>query len=391
MFPVHYSLQLVEGLGSTHDDAVWRVIISRLVVKLLQAQSEHLYSDGNIYDALHKVYTELDPSETHRRSIVEQLLFEGWACGGSHSALSSRAANPGAAVTDCINCTHQHYQANLNSSQAKKVFEELQFLRGQLTREEQAFEHMVTNSAYVSSPQAMHSARYSGRYMDANQIRTQLPNYLANALSPGNQGQIPVAESDLTPSAPSWLPQALGGRLVGGFYEDMRVNLSLDSTAKKFLQHCSNRELRRTVWSALVQRAATHSFGGATGQHASNEQRIENLRNVRGQVAKQLGFPDWLHAVWHRNLPGARGPESPTQLVDDVLEPMRKQLLPVGMIEWKVLNEWAAPYLRIPSEYRNLNPRPIKSIFGSSQAASQPSVRHFLRLHSTSLFTQRSL
>ncbi len=101
----------------------------------------------------------------------------------------------------------------------------------------------------------------------------------------------------------------------------------------------------------MVQRAGVRTFCGTSGQHASNDERIEQLRRLRSQVANDLGKEDWISLVWQRTAPGGRGPKSPDALVDDVLEPMRKKLVPIGKLEWKILNEWAAPHLRISREY----------------------------------------
>lgn len=96
-----------------------------------------------------------------------------------------------------------------------------------------------------------------------------------------------------------------------------------------------------------MQRASQRTFGGSSGQHASNDGRIEQLRRLRAQVASTMGAPDWLSLVWRRTAASGRGPSSPDTLVDKVLEPIRKKLFPLGKIEWRILNEWAEPHLRI--------------------------------------------
>lgn len=102
------------------------------------------------------------------------------------------------------------------------------------------------------------------------------------------------------------------------------------------------------VWQAIVQRASQRIFGGASGQHASNDNRIDHIRRLRAQVATTMGAPDWLSLVWRRTASSGRGPASPDALVNDFLEPIRRELLPLGAIEWRILNEWSEPHLRIP-------------------------------------------
>nr|VZI43439.1 unnamed protein product [Spirometra erinaceieuropaei] len=349
IFPLQYSMQLLGGFGIIQDNSIWRLIGGRLLSKVLQAQCEHFYSDAAIYEALHKILLNLNDPDGSRKGILQQFLAESWACGAGLSTVASGKTDPPpSGLTECASCPVSHFPHNLSARQAQKRLSELQYLRAELTRIEREFELMVASSAFVSLPQTQLGARLTGRYQNSQSIDTQLPEYLANALSPEDQGQVPVAESDLAASAPPWLSRALGGRLEGGYVTGMRVNLGIDRTALIFLRHCSNREIRRTVWRALVQRASTRNFGGASGQHAANDERIQNIRKLRSQVAEQFNVPDWLSLVWHRSSPGGRGPESPEKLVKEVLEPLRKKLLPLGKLEWVVLSEWAPPYLRIP-------------------------------------------
>lgn len=67
VFPVQHSIRLVEGLNPTNGDPSRRMIIGRLVIKFLRAQSEHLYCNADIYGALHKVLVQLDPKDELKR------------------------------------------------------------------------------------------------------------------------------------------------------------------------------------------------------------------------------------------------------------------------------------------------------------------------------------
>ncbi|VDM33936.1 unnamed protein product [Hydatigera taeniaeformis] len=341
VFPVQHSLQLVESLGATNNNPAWRLILSRLVTKLLRAQSEHLYSNAEIYGALHKVLLQLDPQDELKRGVVEQLLDEGWSNGAALASTAAGKAEP------CSSCSTPHFPHKNGKDNCRKSLSQLSYLRSELTKTENMFEQMVTNSAYVSTPETISQASITGRYDNARRIGAHLPGFLTNVLVPNSPGYIPVAESDLSPSAPYWFPYALGGKQEGGYFKDMRVNLSIDKSANMFLCHCSNRELRQVVWRALVQRASQRTFGGSSGQHASNDGRIEQMRRLRAQVASTMGAPDWLSLVWRRTATSGRGPSSPDALVDEVLEPIRKKLFSLGKIEWRILNEWAEPHLRI--------------------------------------------
>lgn len=73
IFPAQSSLQLVESLSATNNDPAWRLVVSRLATKFLRAQSEHLYSNAEIYGALHKVLLQLDPQDKLRRGTFATL------------------------------------------------------------------------------------------------------------------------------------------------------------------------------------------------------------------------------------------------------------------------------------------------------------------------------
>ncbi|KAM7543044.1 hypothetical protein Aperf_G00000015183 [Anoplocephala perfoliata] len=340
IFPVHNTINIIDCLSSTRNDPAWRIVISRLVTKILQTQSEHLYSNADIYCALHKILVQLDPAEKLKRGIIEQLLAECWSNGASLAAVCSGKAD------SCKSCDASHFPHRGGKDACQKDLNLLFYFRSELIKAEVIFEHMVVRSAFVSSPESRSQASITGRYDSATKIDAQMPSYLSNVFSAKSPGYIPVAESDLSASAPSWFPHALGGKEEGGYIKGMRVNLGMDRAAQLFLCHCSNRELRRVVWQAIVQRASQRVFGGSSGQHASNDNRIDHIRRLRSKVATTMGAPDWISLMWRRS--AGRGPTSPDALVDDFLEPIRKRLLPLGEIEWRVLNEWSGPHLRIP-------------------------------------------
>ncbi|VUZ45109.1 unnamed protein product [Hymenolepis diminuta] len=343
IFPVHYSFRMLQCLISTRNDPSIQMVYGRLYSKIIRAQCEHLYGNGDIYCALHKILLQLDPSETLKRGVIEQLLSECWANGAALVVAASDKCE------SCKSCSVCHFPHKGSKEACQKDLSQLFFLRSELMLEESTFDRVVTTSAYVSSPESMSQAAATGRFDSATKIGAAIPNYLANIRNATSSGYIPVAESDLSASAPNWFPYALGGKEEGGYIKGMRVNLGIDRAVQEFLRHCSNRELRRVAWHALVQRACQRVFGGSSGQHAANDNRIDRMRRLRSQVATVMGAKDWLSLVWRRSANSGRGPSNPDSLVDDYLEPLRKRLLPLGTIEWTILNEWAESHLRITS------------------------------------------
>ncbi|TPP59054.1 Subfamily M3A non-peptidase ue [Fasciola gigantica] len=190
---------------------------------------------------------------------------------------------------------------------------------------------MVFAASSVTGPLALRS-RLTGRAHDPSDLKVMT-----------GAANIPVAESDLAPSTPSWLPSALGGRVSGGHVADMRISLSSDSVVRAVLKHCSTRQVRHVVWHGWVQRSSLRSFGGATGQHASNDGRIQNIRRARHRLANLLGCKDWLEVVWR----GTHCCSSPSAeaLIQNYLEPLRTTLRPMGKQELQLLNEWASSNL----------------------------------------------
>lgn len=104
-------------------------------------------------------------------------------------------------------------------------------VRRHLSHEEEQFQAMVFACSSVTGPLVLRS-RFSGRTPDPSDLTVMT-----------GAANIPIAESDLAPSTPSWLPSALGGRISGGHVADMRVNLSSDSVVRAVLKHCGTRQV----------------------------------------------------------------------------------------------------------------------------------------------------
>ncbi|KER23541.1 hypothetical protein T265_08585 [Opisthorchis viverrini] len=222
----------------------------------------------------------------------------------------------------------------LSHSDAKEKLDRLHNLQAELQKEEQLFQGMVWATSAVSGTQTGYY-RSTGRYPNPTEL-----TYLVGAAN------IPVAESDLAPSTPPWLPVALGGQQNGGHIADMKINIASDAVVHSLLCHCSTRQVRQIVWSHWVQRSSLRVFGGSTGQHASNDSRMQTIRRIRRDVAECLGCEDWLSLMWRS--PYMRMPTSSEALVSNVLEPLRTELKPIGQIELQLLSEWSSAYLDLP-------------------------------------------
>ncbi|VDN99490.1 unnamed protein product [Rodentolepis nana] len=237
IFPVHNSFKIIECLISISNDPGMRMVYGRLYSKILRAQSEHLYSNADIYCALHQILLHLDSSEMLKRGVIEQLLSECWANGAALVAAASEKAE------SCKCCSISHFPHKGSNEACKKNLGQLLYTRSELILEEGMFERMVTSSAYVSSPESMSQAAATGRFDSATKIGAAIPSYLANSRSDTSSGYIPVAESDLSASASNWFAFALGGKEEGGYIKGMRVNLGIDGVVQEFLRHCSNRDV----------------------------------------------------------------------------------------------------------------------------------------------------
>ncbi|KAF7257540.1 hypothetical protein EG68_05281 [Paragonimus skrjabini miyazakii] len=284
-YPVEHGLQALRSVSTFNTDPIWPLITGRLFQKLKTSRSEYFGLDPEIYRAL----------------LITQS-------------------------TDT-----QASQSNKGISCAKEKLDRFRSLKAELENELGQFQAMVFASSTVAGSQMAHS-RFTGR----------LPNVSELVYLTGS-AHIPVAESDLAPSTPTWLPALLGGRQNGGHVADMRVNIASDVTVKSLLRHCSTRQVRKSVWHSWAQRASIRSYGGSTGHHASNDARLQTIRRLRLGLAQLLGCEDWLTLQWLS--PHLCSPTSAQSLVTDLLEPLRIHLQPIGRTELQLLTEWASAHL----------------------------------------------
>ncbi|CAH8874825.1 unnamed protein product [Trichobilharzia szidati] len=317
-FPVEQAFCNLNCLTSVKEDPIWTLVVSRLYQKLKAARREYLCRDSSIYEALLTLRRTNSSMDEYEKGLLDAWIYECWLMGDASEIGNSRSSS------------------NTISQHSPKSLEAIHDVHTNIDKEEVQFQAMVASSASVSTPQNS-SSRFSGR------IST--PSYL-DVLTGATD--IRVAESDLAPSAPYWLPAVLGGKEDGGHIAGMHINLSSNEIVSTFLKHCSNSELRRLVWEYWVRRASDRYFGPSTGLHASNDGRIQHLRRLRASLAKHLGCKDWLSVVW--SSPYACSPSSPDSLTNDILEPFRTILKQSGERDFKLLREWANANLDLPGK-----------------------------------------
>ncbi|KAA3675791.1 oligopeptidase A [Paragonimus westermani] len=331
-YPVEHSFQALRSISTFQTDPIWPLIIGRLFQKLKSSRSEYFGLDAEIYRALLIAQLTNTQASQSDKEMLEVLINDCRQQGAELSLAASGTPTSSFPKGQSdqrgeVNKT----TAALNIPQAKEKLDRFRNLKAELENELGQFQAMVFASSTVTGSQMAHS-RFTGR----------LPNVSELVYLTGS-AHIPVAESDLAPSTPTWLPALLGGRQNGGHVADMRVNVASDVTVKSLLRHCSTRQVRKSVWRSWVQRASIRSFGGSTGHHASNDGRMQTIRRLRLGLAQLLGCEDWLSLQWLS--PHLRSPASAQSLVTDLLEPLRIQLRPVGQTELQLLTEWASAHL----------------------------------------------
>ncbi|KAF6778254.1 hypothetical protein AHF37_02124 [Paragonimus kellicotti] len=331
-YPVEHGFQALRSIPTFNTDPIWPLITGRLFQKLKSSRSEYFGLDAEIYRALLITQSTNALASQSDKEMLKALIND---CRQQGAELSLAASGTPVSSFSKVKSDQREdvnkTMAALNISQAKEKLDRFRSLKAELENELGQFQAMVFASSTVAGSQMAHS-RFTGR----------LPNVSELVYLTGS-AHIPVAESDLAPSTPAWLPALLGGRQNGGHVADMRVNIASDVTVKSLLRHCSTRQVRKSVWHSWVQRASIRSYGGSTGHHASNDARLQTIRRLRLALAQLLGCEDWLTLQWLS--PHLCSPTSAQSLVTDLLEPLRIQLQPVGQTELQLLTEWASTHL----------------------------------------------
>lgn len=114
---------------------------------------------------------------------------------------------------------------------ARKSLEVIHDSYATVEKEEAKFQAMVASCAVVSLPKYYRS-KYTGRVTIPSSLEI-----LTGATD------VSVAESDLAPSAPYWLPAVLGGKEDGGHIAGMHLSLISNDVVSEFLKHCSTSEV----------------------------------------------------------------------------------------------------------------------------------------------------
>ncbi|TNN14153.1 subfamily M3A non-peptidase (M03 family) isoform 2 [Schistosoma japonicum] len=335
-FPVEQAFANLNCLNSIKKDPIWGTIISRLYQKLKVARYDYFYRDSSIFEALLTLRRSASKLDEYEKGLLDVWIYDCWLMGTGLMIASNKS---GKMISFSeLNNIIQEINNSTNSSDntphnVRKSLETIHDLYTDIEKEEAKFHAMVVSTAVVSLPK-YYCAKYTGR--------VTLPSSLEILTG---ETDVKIAESDLAPSAPYWLPAVLGGKEDGGHIAGMHLSLVSNNLVLEFLRHCCTSEVRKTVWEYWVRRASCRYFGPTTGLHASNDQRIQDIRRLRKSLAKYLGCKDWLSVVW--SSPYSHSPSSPDQLVTDVLEPFRSILKEVGEREFKLLKEWANANLDI--------------------------------------------
>ncbi|KAF5403038.1 Subfamily M3A non-peptidase ue [Paragonimus heterotremus] len=331
-YPIEHGFQALRSISTFNTDPIWPLITGRLFQKLKSSRSEYFGLDAEIYRALLVTQSTNAQASQSDKEMLKALIND---CRQQGAELSLAASGTPISSLSKVKPDQREdvnkTTAALNISQAKEKLDRFRSLKAELENELRQFQAMVFASSTVAGSQMAHS-RFTGR----------LPNFSELVYLTGS-AHIPVAESDLAPSTPTWLPALLGGRQNGGHVADMRVNIASDVTVKSLLRHCSTRQVRKSVWHSWAQRASIRSYGGSTGHHASNDARLQTVRRLRLGLAQLLGCEDWLALQWLS--PHLCSPTSAQSLITDLLEPLRIHLQPIGQTELQLLTEWASAYL----------------------------------------------
>ncbi|KAK4475455.1 hypothetical protein MN116_002507 [Schistosoma mekongi] len=329
-FPVEQAIANLSCLNIIKKDPIWGTIVSRLYQKLIVARREYFYRDSSIFEALLTLRRSASKLDVYEKGLLDTWIYDCWLMGTGLTIASNKS---GKIISYSeLNNIIQENNNSTNSPDTtphnvRKSLETIHDLYTDIEKEEAKFQAMVACTAVVSLPQ-YYCAKYTGR--------VTLPSSLEILTG---ETDVKIAESDLAPSAPHWLPAILGGKEDGGHIAGMHLSLVSDDVVSEFLRHCCTSEVRKTVWEYWVRRASGRYFGPTTGLHASNDQRINDIRRLRKSLAKYLGCKDWLSVVW--SFPYSHSPSSPDQLITDFLEPFRSILKQAGEHEFKLLKEWA--------------------------------------------------
>ncbi|CAH8676493.1 unnamed protein product [Schistosoma bovis] len=329
-FPVEQAFRNLSCLTTLKNDHIWSLVVSRLYQKFKAARREYFHRDSTICEALLTLRRSSSKLDEYEKGLLNVWIYDCWSVGTGLLLASNKSGKiiSFSELNDIIQETSKTTASpHITPPNARKSLEVIHDSYATVEKEEAKFQAMVASCAVVSLPKYYRS-KYTGRVTIPSSLEI-----LTGATD------VSVAESDLAPSAPYWLPAVLGGKEDGGHIAGMHVSLISNDVVSEFLKHCSTSEVRKTVWEYWVRRASGRYFGPTTGLCASNDQRIQDIRHLRRTLAKYLGCKDWLSVVW--SSPYSHSPSSPDELIANVLEPSRSILTQVGERDFKLLKEWA--------------------------------------------------
>ncbi|CAH8661430.1 unnamed protein product [Heterobilharzia americana] len=199
-FPVEQAFCNLTCLTNIKEDFVWTLVVSRLYQKLKTARREYFCRDSSIYDALLTLKRTNSNLDEFEKGLLDAWIYDCWIMG-TDLLLPNNKCGEVTSLSESKNDAHGVSTTTVSSStiprHSSKSLEAIHDAYTDIEKEEMQFQVMVGTTAVVSSPHVSRSERTG---------RIETPSH--SDLLTGRL-DIKVAESDLAPSAPYWLPAVL--------------------------------------------------------------------------------------------------------------------------------------------------------------------------------------
>ncbi|VDP83215.1 unnamed protein product [Schistosoma mattheei] len=233
-FPVEQAFRNLSCLTTLKNDHIWNLVASRLYQKFKAARREYFHRDSTICEALLTLRRSSSKLDEYEKGLLNVWIYDCWSVGTGLLLASNKSGKiiSFSELNDIIQETSKTTASpHITPPNARKSLEVIHDSYVTVEKEEAKFQAMVASCAVVSLPQYYRS-KYTGRVTIPSSLEI-----LTGATD------VSVAESDLAPSAPYWLPAVLGGKENGGHIAGMHVSLISNDVVSEFLKHCSTSEV----------------------------------------------------------------------------------------------------------------------------------------------------